>query len=254
MPLNELLRKEWKAAGYERGHGSDAVLPPAPTGFKRLYYLTAPEFALSNIVFGRLKISRFSELNDPFELLGQKFDDKEITKLIREHKDEFNMSNGIICFSADWTDPVLWSHYALKHKGVALGFDVSIDLVSEVRYSTSRIKLRMPPNAKSITPKIANGLIYTKFDSWKYEKEWRLLQSLNVATSEGGLFFLSFSKHLKLTEVILGPLCDLNLPKIRSLVNQNHQGVMTYKARLADNSFRILPSGKSVIQPGGQQA
>jgi hypothetical protein len=140
MPLNELLRKEWKAAGYERGHGSDAVLPPAPHGFKRLYYLTASEFALSNIVFGRLKISRFSELNDPFELLAQKFDDKERTKLVRAHKDEFNMNNGIICFSADWTDPVLWSHYAAKHKGVALGFDVAMDLVSEVQYSSSRLK------------------------------------------------------------------------------------------------------------------
>jgi hypothetical protein len=59
MPLNEQLRKLWKTAGYTRGHGSDAVLRPPPSGLNRLHYLTGPEHAISNIVFGSIKISRF---------------------------------------------------------------------------------------------------------------------------------------------------------------------------------------------------
>jgi hypothetical protein len=249
MPLNELLRKQWKAAGYQRGHGSDAVLPPAPPGSVRLYYLTGPEHAISNIVFGRVKISRFSELNDPFELLGQNFDAADIRKLVRNHKNEFNELKGIICFSADWTDPVLWSHYAGKHKGAALGFDVEASLVKEVQYSSARLKLKMPKGTKGITPQLADLLTYTKFESWSYEREWRLLCDLTNSANEGGLYFMPFSKSLKLVEVILGSLCDFNLRKIRALVDASHHGVMTYRARLAHRSFRIIPKGSSVILP-----
>jgi hypothetical protein len=249
MPLNERLRKQWKAAGYERGHGSDAVLPPPPRGLKRLYYLTGPEHAISNIVFGRVKISRFSELNDPFELLGQNFGDANIRKLVRNHKNDFNEQKGIICFSADWTDPVLWSHYAAKHKGVALGFDVDASLTKEVQYSLARLKLKMPEGTKSITPELTDLLIYTKFESWSYEREWRLLCDLTSSENEGGLYFMPFSKSLKLIEVILGSLCDFNLRKIRALVDASHHGVMTYRARLAYRSFRIIPKGTSVVLP-----
>ena len=249
MPLDAGLRKKWKAAGYERGHGSDAVLLPAPTGFKRLYYLTGSEHALSNIVFGRVKISRFSELNDPFELLGQNFGDPGIRKLVRQHKDTFNEKKGVVCFSADWTDPVLWSHYAAKHKGVALGFDVEESLVKEVRYSSARLKLKMPKGTSSITPLIADALIYSKFETWEYEREWRILCNLADSELEGGLYFMPFSGNLKLVEVILGPLCDLNLRKIHALVGRSYHGVMVYKARLAFRSFRIIPDGKSVVAP-----
>ena len=36
----------------------------------RVYYLTGAPFALSNLALRRIKIARFEDLNDPFELLG----------------------------------------------------------------------------------------------------------------------------------------------------------------------------------------
>ena len=246
MPLNDKFRRLWKAAGYQRGHGSDAVLPPAGAGFKRLYYLTGPEHAISNIVFGRIKVSRFSELNDPFELFAQNFGKAEVRNRIRNYKNEFNEKKGLICFSADWTDPVLWSYYAAKHKGMALGFDVKESLVKEVQYSPARLKFKMPEGAKDIPQDFADLLVCTKFESWGYEREWRLLCDLAHSKSEGGLYFLPFGELLKLVEVIMGPLCEFDLKKIRSLVDSNHENVMTYKARLAYRSFRVIPMGSSV--------
>ena len=70
MGLNRQFRCEWKAPGYPTGNGSAVAVRPPRKGLKRLYYLTSPEQAISNIVFKRIKVSRFSELNDPFELLG----------------------------------------------------------------------------------------------------------------------------------------------------------------------------------------
>jgi hypothetical protein len=68
--LTEKFRAGWKDAGYTRGCGSMRAAPPPANGFKRLYYLTGPDHAVSNIVFSRIKLSRFADLNDPFELLG----------------------------------------------------------------------------------------------------------------------------------------------------------------------------------------
>jgi hypothetical protein len=224
-------------------------MPPAAKGFKRLYYLTGPDHAISNIVFSRLKISRFPELNDPFELLGQNFSDKDVRKLIRDHRDSLNDKIGMVCFSEDWTDPVLWGHYAAKHRGVALGFDVKVSLAEEVKYSSQRLKQKIPSGSKEITPKLKDLLLYTKFESWSYEREWRLVHELDKAESEGSLYFLPINKSVKLVEVILGSLCDFNLSKIRKLVDNHHADVMTYKARLAYRSFRIIPNGKTVVLP-----
>lgn len=83
-------------------------------------------------------------------------------------------------------------------------------------------------------------MISTKYESWRYEREWRLLCELSTSENEGGLYFVRFAKDLKLVEVILGPLCQLSLKRIRGLVDDRHKGAMTYKARLAYRSFRII--------------
>jgi hypothetical protein len=176
MGLNDRFRKQWKAAGYLYGNGSAAVVPPPRNGFKRLYYLTGADHAVSNIVFGRIKISRFSELNDPFELLGANFGNKTIRQVVRDHKQDFDNKYGLVCFSEDWVDPVLWSHYAMKHSGVALGFDVDEKIALQVSYQSRRLRENLPKGATSITRSLAKLLICTKFESWAYEREWRIRQ------------------------------------------------------------------------------
>ena len=248
MPINLELRKAWETEWHKRRgeadeykhHGSDTIIEPAPEGYLRLYYLTTPEHAISNIVFKRIKISRFSELNDPFELLavnmkGPKFRD-QFSNLIENFKEK----KGLICLSENWMDPVLWSHYAAKHKGVALGFKVKQNLVRVVSYSDKRLNKKEIEDIKSESKTISDALVYTKFSSWKYENEWRLLCDLDDFGKESSLYFKPMDESFQLEEVILGALCDLNLEKMRSLVSQHHSSAITYKAQLAKQSFRIL--------------
>src|SRR5262249_51887513 len=99
--LSNTFRKLWKAGGYPN-NSSSGVLPPPPNDCKRLYHLTSVEHALSNIVRHRLKIARFSALNDPFELLAHDSIDKDVRKLLIQHKNELEAKSGLLCFSADW--------------------------------------------------------------------------------------------------------------------------------------------------------
>src|SRR4051812_26787530 len=123
MPLNQHLRKQWGEAGYPTNCGSAAVCLPPSKGFSRVYYLTSSEYAISNIAFSRLKIGRFSQLNDPFELFGPQKSQRVVAKVWRNYRDSFDKENGLLCFSSDWIDPVLWSHYGARHQGICLGFD-----------------------------------------------------------------------------------------------------------------------------------
>jgi hypothetical protein len=114
---HEHLRKLWIDAGYPSNMGSAAVVPPPPKEYRRVYHFTSAEYAISNLVFNRLKVARFSELNDPFELLSLTSASSNVRKLIKDYKDQLNQTTVILCFCGDWTDPVIWSHYGANHRG-----------------------------------------------------------------------------------------------------------------------------------------
>jgi Protein of unknown function (DUF2971) len=188
MPMNDHLRPLWakRGNGYSAHSASAAVVPPPPEGFRRAYYLTTPDHALSNIVFGRLKVARFSELNDPFELLGMNLRDEWDRKRAQVFKEKYNAENGVVCFSEDWLDPVLWSHYAAKHQGVALGFDLDEREAMRVEYKEKRDEFSASIGAAHLPLQ----LVLTKFESWKYEREWRVLVPLTNEAREANLYFL----------------------------------------------------------------
>jgi len=108
----------------------------------RAYYLTGSQFAVSNLALRRIKIARFADLNDPFELLGVDIGNKEHRSAFRATKDQLNESKGLICFSKSWSSPLMWGHYAEKHTGICLGFDVPDKLFEPVIYANACSKWR----------------------------------------------------------------------------------------------------------------
>src|SRR5437762_4637776 len=122
----------------------------------RVFHLTHAEYALSNIALGRIKIARIADLNDPFELLAANLgNNKDLRRAMREWRSELHKTKGLLCFSRDWESPVIWSHYADKHRGICLGFELSDKLVEEVKYVEDRLPVplaagkRFAPDARS---------------------------------------------------------------------------------------------------------
>ena len=207
----------------------------------RVYYLSSAPFALSNLSLRRLKISRFGDLNDPFELLAANLENSEHRKAFATMKHQLNETKGLICFSRTWSNPLLWGHYADKHTGIALGFDVPDHLLSEVLYTSQRVRIDVDSKTKrpNLNEALVNRLLRTKFVDWKYENEYRLFVQLDPETKESGLFFHDFSEDLKLMEVILGPRCELPINRIRSLLQTDLPHVKVSKARMAFRTFRV---------------
>lgn len=206
------------------------------------YYLTGPQYALSNLALRRVKISRFADLNDPFELLAVDIKDRGHRRAFRDMKEEINKKRGLICLSRSWSNPVLWGHYAEKHTGIALGFEVDPKKLAEVIYAEKPLKIAIDKdtNLPVLTKDVISELLRTKFHDWKYEEEMRLFVELANKKVESGQYFHDFSKDFQLREVILGPKCELPIASVRAIVDQYSSDVEVKKARIAFSSFSVV--------------
>lgn len=206
-----------------------------------LFNLTTAEHAISNIVRHRIKISQIDDLNDPFELLAINVGDKELRAAARLTRDQITETRGVICFSKHWSNPVLWSHYADKHRGIALGFEVADRFVMPVRYEKSlrKVKIEEILNKSEADEDFGRLLLATKFEDWRYEEEFRIFVDLTRHKPEDGLYFCTFDEHLVLTSVILGARCEIPIKQIEDLVAAYPTRVRVRKARLAFTKFGV---------------
>ncbi len=220
----------------------------------RLYYLSPAAFALSNIALRRLKISRFADLNDPFELLAANLENSIHRKAFADLKQKLNETRGLICFSKSWDNPLLWGHYAEKHTGIALGFEISDKLAVKVVYKSRRVKLQVAPKTKAIQldEEKVRELLSTKFKDWEYEHEYRVFVQLDLATREAGAFFKDFSEDLSLMEVVLGPRCELPIERVRQLIETSYPKVIVRKARMGFREFRVVEDRASRRRPNDE--
>src|ERR1700744_3670983 len=99
----------------------------------RLYHFLNAEYGLEGIGKRRLKISRIHDLNDPFEFYSLELSNKFLRRAIEKTKREVSERPGVLCFSKSWSNPVLWSNYSDRHRGLVLGFEIPDEVTFPVR-------------------------------------------------------------------------------------------------------------------------
>jgi hypothetical protein len=208
----------------------------------RLYKFTTEQFGLEAIRDSRIKISRINELNDPFELSVLKLD-RVGRRVMRNVKNAISESTGMISMSTDWQSPLLWSHYADSHKGICLGFDVpDTEVFQIVTYHPSRLTLQ-EIGAKTLLDlkeKDAKHVLYTKFDAWTYESEYRAFVELDEADPVSGLYFLPFSEKLVLAQVILGERSQVTRAKLDKVLGSSAEKIQKFKSRAGFTKFEVV--------------
>ncbi len=213
----------------------------------RLYHFLSAGHALDDIAKRRLKISQIDQLNDPFELWCVYQKDRGLRRDLRAYKEKMSTLFGMLCFSKHWHNPVLWSHYADRHQGICLGFDIDKQCVRPVTYVSKRPRLEIPPSQKD-----ADLLLYTKFVDWRYEEEWRSWVQIDERDTATGFYFYSFDSHVQLREVIAGPLCDVPEARIKDAVTGYDAKIFPIKARLAFKSFRVVKNRQGFQRSAGR--
>lgn len=147
----------------------------------RVYHFLPQEWAFDDIQKKRLKISLIEDLNDPFELMGVDTSDPLVYQALLDTRQEIASESGVVCFSRSWSNPVLWSHYADKHKGIVLGFEIPHSSEFPVLMEVSYIDVRPKHTCEQFLAwdhLAMKQLLATKFTHWIYEDEVRLFVTL----------------------------------------------------------------------------
>jgi hypothetical protein len=208
----------------------------------RLYYLTAESWAKKILTERRFKLSTFDELNDPFELLGASVGEKRARKIFGMLQAHWTKTVGILCTGASWDNPVMWAHYGDKHRGVCLGFDIDDSAEpAQITYSPHRLAglLDGLGDGQLMTEEQLKAVLTTKFEDWKYEREWRVFASLDLREPADGKYYLNFSPNIELREIIVGYRCDTPLNEFAELVTDLPSPVKVFQARPAFNTFKM---------------
>ena len=210
----------------------------------RVYHFLPSAFALDDLRRRRLKIARANDFNDPFEFISPALADRRLRNALHNARNIAHAQFGFLCFSRDWQNPVQWSHYADRHRGIAFGFDVEDRHLATVNYSPDRLQLTehdFDHDDPAAAATMLNAL-HTKYIHWEYEQEVRLMLHLNEppAVAEGSLYFLPFGEGADLREVIIGARCDIGRDEIYAALGNMRKAARVKKVRCAFQSYTMV--------------
>lgn len=211
-------------------------------GMKRLYHFNGSTYGLQNLEKQRLKVATIMELNDPFELLAHNSKDKTIRAALKSFKQEAHNRFGFLCFSRSWKSPVQWGHYAEKHQGLCIGFDVPEDHIYPIQYCSYRLGFD-PALVQTEDERYrwSLGLFTTKHEHWAYEQEERLITALDLLPKEKGLHFVGFDQvGIIVREVIVGCNSNVSRTELRKALGDNADQVSIFKARPSFGQFEMV--------------
>ncbi|MBB3020425.1 hypothetical protein FHR70_003506 [Microvirga lupini] len=208
----------------------------------RVYHFVNQQFGLENLERRRLKIATLNDLNDPFEL-GIYSTNSKLRSDFKSLKSRLAQAFGLLCFSRDWKNPVQWSHYADRHRGLCLGFDIPDELLTPVIYKSQLPKPDLPilmgPGGPATDH--VKQILSTKFRHWRYENEVRCFVPIgNEDGEKPGLYFTPFSNDLRLREVIVGHSSHVSRSQLSKALGDLRSEVSACKARLAFRSYSIV--------------
>ena len=199
--------------------------------------------AIDDLRKRRLKVSFLSDMNDPFELLAPRLDCANHRRAFRLWREDMNKKSRVLCFSKNWSNPVLWSHYADKHRGICLGFEVPDDDILEVKYEHSRLELQIEKQLEktgTIGAAIVKKVLTTKYIDWQYEDEVRMFVKPQETYEELGFHFYPFDESLILKKIVVGARSTVSLREIRAAIQPEDRDVEIVSTRLAFKSYRVM--------------
>lgn len=140
------------------------------------------KFTLQGLLLKQNWASKPTHFNDPFEFAIRSnyyFDTNNKLKYITENEERIRniikaeiAHFGVVSFSTDEDNVLLWSHYADNHKGLCLKFNLPFDIpenLFKVEYANKLPHFDLANNTNY------RQALTTKALSWKYENEWRAL-------------------------------------------------------------------------------
>ena len=129
-------------------------------------------------------------------------------------------------------------HYADKHKGLCLGFEVPTSVLGKINYLDSRL-----PIPSELDEKFMKRILFTKFKHWEYEQEHRIYIELEEEID--GIYYSEFSDQLKLKKVIVGEQSGVTRAELADALDDLNSDIESFKARPGFKQFEVVKQKNS---------
>ncbi|WP_445612124.1 DUF2971 domain-containing protein [Hafnia alvei] len=153
-----------------------------------------------------------------------------------------NYAIGVLSLAKSFNCPLMWSHYADQHKGFCIGYDVSVNNsinIHSVDYNGKRFirTQQVYDMLFSDCRKIRNAakkdiekvILLNKANSWKYEKEYRVISRKGLQDSQFRLSDITFGLRFK----------DSAKFSVMSALRSRQGEINFYEMSLCNNSFKL---------------
>lgn len=173
---------------------------------------------VSNIISHMEYNSTDPDINDKIEYLAAAYTSAIENEIVNTFK------TGVLCLSSKFDSPLMWSHYASKHQGLCIEYDMSNvqeDSVYKVVYGGSRkiltsdIKDWLDNTNTNNTNKLKQVCLLTKSEEWRYESEWRIFGRVGLGDSLPPIKSIIFG--LKCDDVTIYTVMKAMITKDRKL-------------------------------------
>ena len=178
--------------------------------------------------------------------------DRIVAATIAQREQIIEETMRVVCFSASTATPLneilMWAHYADKHRGVRIGFDLPERTerftLQRVEYSESRVAVDMGDSewSQGVQGAVKRSL-RTKSTAWAYENEYRLMTTpplCEPGTAENaGKLFIPFKREW-VKRVDFGARTDSErMQAIVDLVRIEIPGAVINRARYHKSDYSL---------------
>jgi hypothetical protein len=182
------------------------------------------------------------QFNDPYEfsLFEHEYQD-DVGDIIRMNSEEIEVVNnykekikdlGVICYSSNQCNLLLWAHYADNHNGMCLVFDVdnTKEKLYNISYQDRFPDVDLTGDSEDYVEIIK--IVTTKSADWKYEQEYRQVFIMkNILYEYPG----------KLVEIIFGcrtPFDDIKM--VSNIAVSKNPGILISKMIMERNYYHLI--------------
>lgn len=179
--------------------------------------------------------------NDPFEFrIRDIYDINSVGNIVYLSEDEVKVrrallkeleSYGVVCYSKNEVNQLLWSHYADNHRGMCLVFEVekkNESYLKQVKYAKTLPKIKFSKDEVEIEQNLIM-LTTTKSEDWKYEDEYREIYfNKNIHEDYPG----------ELVQIIFGCRCSIDdIQLVFDIIRPDLNKVIFSKTFIQKNTF-----------------
>ncbi|MCP4393012.1 MAG: DUF2971 domain-containing protein [Alphaproteobacteria bacterium] len=147
-------------------------------------------------------------------------------------------NRGVCCFSSEYANPLLWSHYGDQHQGFCIGYSLDRNpkpIINQVVYGgvrtieTSLIHKAILEDDKDAQKVIDENIFLRKAEPWNYEREWRIFDGVGLKYSP-----------LRLEEITFGLRCpNAVVHSVMTSLEGRSKPIKFYRMHTVSDSFKL---------------